>query len=1272
MAPVIKTYGKKKTRKKIDKEDTFDKLFKTSIKSSNVFESSTDREKSETSPNAEEKSEYCKDEGESPAFSVLQSLGKSSRAELEETEFRTANSLDVSDLTPYKVAVKRIFQKNAKSSKVHKTRQTSKKKKIPPQGKNDFTNENLFSLASSTPKIILTQQKSIISNIDRNVSPIETHTDSMQSSSRVSDSPKGFKVDGFLPKNILNTDNSLCSNCINDSSLLLGFEDIPKKLSETFYGFPTISDKSQFEKLISIDELKGATTIPKIETFKERKESIPRIPKESLENESNQSPEDIPHGSTSNFSSRKQDIYYSHEELLLSKSMQNLNISSEKEHNVIIKSSSYEEIKPNRTEYKNSPICKINIQSAAADLNPDSSDIEESAVNSADERSCSIRSGQLDEEESAFHSSDDENVSGYSKDKDSTDFTNQKCSSKGDSESAIFSATHKDTSCTNPSEDVSADDCELYTESEIAKSSDSIEVGRTANNENVSSDLSTSSDKEVLKEDERSMIPPQNLNNLEKSDNSKAGINYPCSRTFSTKSKDSSFYSMENSASDESELSFESDSELSCESSRSSRKSSLESGKTLSKEALEHLRESISLIKVQDEYEDALCSKSRKSLTKRGTEWECPPSPRRCLFPLAPLFPLPENQEDPGDDLGQGQGSGSMCDSTASEEDSHHSGTRKSRGKLKESLFRKREESGVEGRSSGEDESTKNSPVRETTRMRRSRRISRKSRESESRLNMVIEESDSESTEADIVPQMEHIVLPTGKRYRRSLSIIKHLAEDSFQLPPNKGRHYDQSIESIIKLQSKTGFESPCDGRRSLLIKRKSLLSQCYTPSASPASLSSRDLFSSIIGSPLTSRKSLRKLSCLIKPGNVDSPVAPKVTSLLIEEEENEEEEEKEVEGSPYQEKLGAENELNNTTLRAESGENEDGDELRSVILNHEDLVFRVCQQTKPYPFSEILYGDWFELSSKIGEGVYGEVFMVPRDNCKNVLKIIPIEGSLIVNEEKQKTYDEISNELVIAATLSDLREENEEFMTSGFAELIHSSIVKGRYPKKLIQLWNEYDEQKGSDNDSPSIFGSNQLYLVLELGNAGTDLENYSFSTAKQGLSVFKQTVCALAVAEAYAEFEHRDLHWGNVLVSRTSERDIPFILNKEKYTILTNGVKATIIDFTLSRMTFTCSPFYYDLSQDPDMFIGTGDYQFDIYRHMKEDVQNKWNSFVPKTNVRWLHYLVDKMITKVRYQRKTAKVHTDSMKILKEIESWILSCDCAVQVALRVVNYK
>lgn len=93
------------------------------------------------------------------------------------------------------------------------------------------------------------------------------------------------------------------------------------------------------------------------------------------------------------------------------------------------------------------------------------------------------------------------------------------------------------------------------------------------------------------------------------------------------------------------------------------------------------------------------------------------------------------------------------------------------------------------------------------------------------------------------------------------------------------------------------------------------------------------------------------------------------------------------------------------------------------------------------------------------------------------------------------------------------------------------------------------------------------------------------------------------MAVAESEVEFEHRDLHWGNILLTKTQkDTRLKYLLDGKTVTIDSGGVSVAIIDFTLSRMTCNDVCFYNDLSLDPELFTAKGDYQFDIYRKMRQ----------------------------------------------------------------------
>ena len=75
--------------------------------------------------------------------------------------------------------------------------------------------------------------------------------------------------------------------------------------------------------------------------------------------------------------------------------------------------------------------------------------------------------------------------------------------------------------------------------------------------------------------------------------------------------------------------------------------------------------------------------------------------------------------------------------------------------------------------------------------------------------------------------------------------------------------------------------------------------------------------------------------------------------------------------------------------------------------------------------------------------------------------------------------------------------------------------------------------------------------------------------ANVKQAQSIITQVTLSLAIAEHALEFEHRDLHWGNILIKRTSEPTLTYMLDGSSLAVDTHGVKVTIIDFTLSRLT-------------------------------------------------------------------------------------------------------
>lgn len=141
----------------------------------------------------------------------------------------------------------------------------------------------------------------------------------------------------------------------------------------------------------------------------------------------------------------------------------------------------------------------------------------------------------------------------------------------------------------------------------------------------------------------------------------------------------------------------------------------------------------------------------------------------------------------------------------------------------------------------------------------------------------------------------------------------------------------------------------------------------------------------------------------------------------------------------------------------------------------------------------------------KIGEGVFGEVFLNETAKSSYVLKIIPIEGAEEINGAQQKKFDEILQEIVISQELSALRNDKRN-RTAGFVEVLNVRLVEGRYPAHLLAQWEAYKDRHRTENDYPDVFGDDQLYVVFELENCGLDLEAFTFKNADQSYSVFKQ----------------------------------------------------------------------------------------------------------------------------------------------------------------------
>lgn len=184
-------------------------------------------------------------------------------------------------------------------------------------------------------------------------------------------------------------------------------------------------------------------------------------------------------------------------------------------------------------------------------------------------------------------------------------------------------------------------------------------------------------------------------------------------------------------------------------------------------------------------------------------------------------------------------------------------------------------------------------------------------------------------------------------------------------------------------------------------------------------------------------------------------------------------------------------------------------------------------------------YGeDKFDVE-KIAEGSYGEVYQlhlreeaIPKGSISKsrlarlraygdgVFKIVPIRAQRGVGSKKFTTVSEIVSEVQMLKLLDEV---------PGFARFREVHVVQGRFPPKYQAAWWEYRDTKDDclnpDPAKKASYPDTQLWAILEMNNAGCELEKFAWSTTFQIYDIFWGVAMALARAEQLAGFEVRTL---------------------------------------------------------------------------------------------------------------------------------------------------
>ncbi|PYH40765.1 uncharacterized protein BP01DRAFT_350669 [Aspergillus saccharolyticus JOP 1030-1] len=309
----------------------------------------------------------------------------------------------------------------------------------------------------------------------------------------------------------------------------------------------------------------------------------------------------------------------------------------------------------------------------------------------------------------------------------------------------------------------------------------------------------------------------------------------------------------------------------------------------------------------------------------------------------------------------------------------------------------------------------------------------------------------------------------------------------------------------------------------------------------------------------------------------------------------------------------------------------------------------------------------------KIAEGSYGEVYKLRlrEEVCKNemsrsklarlkaygdgVFKVVPLRAQSGPGSKKFTSIDELVSEVKMLKYLDPI---------PGFARFREIHVVQGRFPGSFQKAWDHYKKTKDDCwNPNPSskrAYPDSQLWAIVEMDDAGCELEKFAWTSIFQIYDIFWGVAMALARAEEYASFEHRDLHLGNVCIRSTRAggcMDPPtnaeIMSQPYKSGFGFSTLETTIIDYSLSRAQLHLSEeveAFEIASSDLDKkqifdAIGRDDDEImlrDTYRYMRAelyhgdsrqtgkcpDIPGIWAEYAPRTNLVWLLFLLKSLL--------------------------------------------
>ena len=342
---------------------------------------------------------------------------------------------------------------------------------------------------------------------------------------------------------------------------------------------------------------------------------------------------------------------------------------------------------------------------------------------------------------------------------------------------------------------------------------------------------------------------------------------------------------------------------------------------------------------------------------------------------------------------------------------------------------------------------------------------------------------------------------------------------------------------------------------------------------------------------------------------------------------------------------------------------------------------------------------------TKIAEASFGEVYRLSLLKAhsalgktdESVLKIIalkpPTSTKRKMSKAAKKRTEMMSDPEDVAA---EVRLMQRMTCTPGFTNFREICVLQGRPGDAFAAAWSSWNDSQETKGKEVSVFpdpskkasySEDQLWAVIEMQDAGTDLENTKVANVWLAWDIFWGVVLALGKGEEAARFEHRDLHMGNICVSGLNNaahcREADYVPTSSSKKLNFTGIETTLIDYTISRAEMGIvedeeDVAYLDLERDLALFEGDAEeeYQYEIYRYMRsamylgeplgdlwerwdeaEESGRTWKGYHPQTNLVWLHFVLHKLAEQIEWPSSGKRIQdVEAAQRAEELEAALL----------------